>query len=195
MSENDVQIYAEWNRKEGAERARMRLPGVSLALIRDLRAERDEARKALREREAEYTELKRRLATVTSERDEADLIKERDRWKERAFAVQDTLDCVRKERDDLKRRVDDLLAGRSSFLAEITDVTEECDELKQERDELKRKLAEKPRSLGEFARDQHREQLDAIVEQLRQVEREMNESNKSTDVDIATAIRLLERES
>jgi hypothetical protein len=42
---------------------------------------------------------------------------------------------------------------------------------------------------------QHREQLDSIVEQLRQVEREMNESDEPTDVDIATAIRLLERES
>jgi hypothetical protein len=40
-----------------------------------------------------------------------------------------------------------------------------------------------------------RQQLDSIVEQLRQIEREMNESDASVDVDIATAICLLESES
>jgi len=47
----------------------------------------------------------------------------------------------------------------------------------------------------DVADSEHRQQLDAIVEQLRRIEHEMNESDESTEVDIATAIRLLERES
>jgi len=114
-----------------------------------------------------------------SDQDTDELAGERNRWKERAFAVQDTLDCVRKERDDLKRQVDDLLAGHSSLRARLAEAEATSNsqavaqralrnDLIKERDETNQLNIQLSKDLGKAAaeRDKLRAQLRHLSEPI-----------------------------
>jgi uncharacterized coiled-coil DUF342 family protein len=93
-----------------------------VALVKELRAERDTLLDAGREAEQITTQLSQDLGRVAAERDklvaqlrhtlepiaERAVKDERDRWKERAFSAEDTVRRLEEERDKLTAERDEL---------------------------------------------------------------------------------------